>query len=312
MLDPNVEFLWDFGETTETVTGLTTGQYTLTILYDNDCTWTEQINVELPEPIAFQLQGEDTDCPNSSNGSIMVVNAAGGIPSYMYSIDGTNYQDEPLFEGLSPGEYTIGVRDMFGCIESDAIDIEIEFELDHQINLPEFSIIELGDSIVLDPQIDLAEIEDFLWTANGEEIALELLPTVSPNETTIYSLTIYYGNCSEIETATIEVNVPVEPPFEKEKLYLGNVFNPNASDVNSTFFIQSKDGAETQINSFRIYDRWGNLVFEIDNPKINEPADGWNGNFNGKKVNAGVFVFMLDYESEGERNIETGTVTLMH
>ena len=40
---------------------------------------------------------------------------------------------------------------------------------------------------------------------------------------------------------------------------------------------------------FKIYDRWGELVFATTNL-----AKGWDGTFRGQKVNPGVFVYHLN------------------
>lgn len=64
---------------------------------------------------AVQVEKEPvTDCQNH-NGSLQI-QAAGGLGSYAYSIDGgQHWQAEPLFPGLSPGQYEVMVRDETGA-----------------------------------------------------------------------------------------------------------------------------------------------------------------------------------------------------
>jgi gliding motility-associated-like protein len=55
--------------------------------------------------------------------------------------------------------------------------------------------------------------------------------------------------------------------------------------------------AATKIISFRIFDRWGRIVFEISNGIANQPQFGWNGNdMEGKKLNSGVYVYTYEIE----------------
>jgi hypothetical protein len=42
---------------------------------------------------------------------------------------------------------------------------------------------------------------------------------------------------------------------------------------------------------FRVYDRWGALVFEGKNIPFNEPNEGWDGTINGKIADTGVYVW---------------------
>ncbi|MFN4081437.1 MAG: gliding motility-associated C-terminal domain-containing protein, partial [Saprospiraceae bacterium] len=54
------------------------------------------------------------DC-GQNNGEIQI-NASAGQPPYAYSIDGTNYQTQPVIGNLGPGDYIIWVRDALGCV----------------------------------------------------------------------------------------------------------------------------------------------------------------------------------------------------
>ena len=45
---------------------------------------------------------------------------------------------------------------------------------------------------------------------------------------------------------------------------------------------------------FRIFDRWGELVYQEENFQPNNPGSGWDGNFNGKPMNPAVFVYFAE------------------
>jgi len=65
---------------------------------------------------------------------------------------------------------------------------------------------------------------------------------------------------------------------------------------------------KTKITSFSmtIYNRWGGTVFIAD-----QIEDYWDGTFNGKDMDSGVFVFIIEY-SDGIRDYqESGDVTLL-
>jgi gliding motility-associated-like protein len=84
------------------------------------------------------------------------------------------------------------------------------------------------------------------------------------------------------------------------ELFVPNVFSPNEDGRNDVF---KPRGTNLFEYNLRIYDRWGNLVFEADNIE-----DGWDGTFNGKPMNSGVFVYYI--LSAGEV-VSKGNVTLL-
>ncbi|MBK6621754.1 MAG: gliding motility-associated C-terminal domain-containing protein [Saprospirales bacterium] len=78
---------------------------------------------------------------------------------------------------------------------------------------------------------------------------------------------------------------------EKESwLYMPTAFSPNDDGENDVFFPQS--GPEVlEIELFQIFDRWGDLVFQAREFLPNDPAFGWDGNFEGRPMNSQVLVW---------------------
>ena len=66
------------------------------------------------------------------------------------------------------------------------------------------------------------------------------------------------------------------------------------------------------IRSFRIYDRWGQQIFEQRNFLANEPNKGWNGTFKGKLLDPNVFVYTLEVVCENNQVLLfKGNITLV-
>ena len=56
-----------------------------------------------------------------------------------------------------------------------------------------------------------------------------------------------------------------------------------------------------------IYNRWGQLLF-----KSNDPNVGWDGTFNGKKLEGAVYVYSVSYQNlMGSPKKREGTITLI-
>jgi gliding motility-associated-like protein len=62
----------------------------------------------------------------------------------------------------------------------------------------------------------------------------------------------------------------------------------------------------------RIYDRWGELVFEKKNFGTNNEYEGWDGTYKGNEISPGVYVFYAEIELlDGTRRTITGDITLV-
>ncbi|WP_034919103.1 LamG-like jellyroll fold domain-containing protein [Gillisia sp. CAL575] len=103
---------------------LAAGNYTITVKDINGCTTTEA--VEVTEPIILSMQAATVKvvgCAGAADGSITAGVVSGGNGSYEYSINGTTFQNNGTFTGLSGGIYTLSVRDTKGCSTSENIEI---------------------------------------------------------------------------------------------------------------------------------------------------------------------------------------------
>jgi gliding motility-associated-like protein len=112
-------FLWSNGATTEDVTTLTAGVYSVTVTDANGCSGTlNGINVTEPLPIVISSATNiDATCAGVNDGSIQVNSVTGGTAPYQYSNDnGGSFQVSNLFANLLPGNYDVVARDADGCV----------------------------------------------------------------------------------------------------------------------------------------------------------------------------------------------------
>ena len=96
--------------------------YTFEVEDANGCTAQGTETIIDPDPIVVTLtptlyNGSMISCPGADDGEITATHT-GGTLSYQYSIDGTNFSADAVFSGLSPGSYTVTVRDINGCLGS--------------------------------------------------------------------------------------------------------------------------------------------------------------------------------------------------
>lgn len=301
IISGDIQVVWSNGTEGMEVVNLPEGWVFYVIDYDKNCSLTDSVYVESIDPISFELLSFDQDCEGL--GVIEVIEFTGGAGSPAYSIDGINFQENEVFSGLSAQEYQVFVEDLFNCTGENSVVINDNSDL--QLDLPGVEPISKGEVSYLNPLINEETIDSFEWyPMEGILNPGNLIAQVSPEQTTSYTLTIYFGDCVEIRTVTVEVIADPE-------LYIANMFSPNNDGNNDDFLIQSDPDQDIIINSFLIYDRWGNLVFEAEDFKTNSTEWAWDGTFNGKVVNPGVFIYLVRYTHNNSELVKHGTITLV-
>lgn len=116
---PAYTYLWSSGQTTSSASGLSFGNYTITVTDSKGCTKTGTVSITQPTAITVTTTVTNASC-SSSNGTASVV-ASGGTPSYTYSW--SNGQSTTTATGLSAGSYTITVTDNKGCTKTGVANI---------------------------------------------------------------------------------------------------------------------------------------------------------------------------------------------
>ena len=83
-----------------------------------------------------------------------------------------------------------------------------------------------------------------------------------------------------------------------------NAFSPNGDGVNDILRVRGLNLLELEL---KIFDRWGELVFETTDQSI-----GWDGTFKGKEVDPDVYVYHLRVICFDEQeNLIKGNITLI-
>lgn len=101
-----------------TFTGISPGNHVIIIRDAFLCTFTLPFVINQPLVLSVTISSqEDVNCHGGSDGSVTVT-ASGGVPPYVFSLDGGAFQSSGLFSGLPAGSYFITVRDANGCLRN--------------------------------------------------------------------------------------------------------------------------------------------------------------------------------------------------
>ena len=114
-------YLWDNGQTTDSVYNLSAGDYNVTITDYNGCSSTITATINEPVTLNSSITGSNNvSCNGGSNGSA-VVSASGGTAPYSYLWD--NGQSNSYISSLSAGDYNVTVTDVNGCNTNSIVTI---------------------------------------------------------------------------------------------------------------------------------------------------------------------------------------------
>ncbi len=120
-----------------------------------------------------------------------------------------------------------------------------------------------------------------------------LNPVATPTESTTYTATIFYSRNGVSCTNQASIAIELIQTCTNEIIYVPNTFTPNEDGLNDKFGVRGL--GINKINYFRVFDRWGRLVFETENVLPNSKEAFWDGNTkNGKPENPGVYVYMYE------------------
>jgi gliding motility-associated-like protein len=264
----------------------------------------------LPE---IEVEQEDSPCADSDAGAI-IITSIDNAEGLLYSIDGgQSWTDQSEFNDLAPGIYNLNIEDQYGCRwELETVELTEPQALaafageDRQVeeNIGAISLEVSGN-------FDINTIEDVVWMENGTvicsgtpELCWEI--EVNPDGVAEYCVTVTdFNGCISTDCVVLRERVVRD-------VYIPNVFMPGTGSGEDVFYIQTDQYIEL-INEFRIYDRWGNLVFEAEpDHEPNSRDSGWDGTRNDEYVQQGVYVYVIRLTyTDGQQEFFTGDITLI-
>jgi hypothetical protein len=199
-----------FTSTSEDITNLTTGTYTVVVSTYVGCSSTATVSVTEPSSLVLTIVGSNALCTGQSSGSIDLT-VSGGTPSYTYLwSNGSTNED---LTNLSPGNYIISVTDNSSCVATSSVTISNPTPFTISVNSPTISTCQN-----LPVQLTVTNGNTYLWSNGSTTSTISVLPT----STTVYTVESWNeNNCYAVAQSTVTVDQT--PPL----LTIGNVSGPN-------------------------------------------------------------------------------------
>ena len=93
--------------------------------------------------------------------------------------------------------------------------------------------------------------------------------------------------------------------IQEPNIFIPNAFHPGG--FLNEIFTPSNAFVSTENYSLRIFNRWGEMIFETTDPKV-----GWDGTTNGRYAPEAVYVYLLQaVQADGSEILRKGSVTLI-
>lgn len=296
-------YLWSTGATTASIEVSTAGIYSVTVTDNLGCTAEDDLEVSISQ-IEATVNTTPPSCFGDSDALISIDNISGGSGNYRFSLGNLPPQSDPLFSGLTSGTYNLIIEDMdLGCSLTRSATISTPAPLNVELGADQ--LIGLSDSIQLLAAVNF-QLARIVWTPADSLSCTDCLnPIANPSSTTTYTVEAFDENgCSQTDEITIRVQV-------LRRVFVPNAFSPDGDGVNDSFTIFGANEIE-EITSMKIFNRWGNLLFEGGPFLPGDLSLGWDGTYRGQFVNSGVYLYFAEIRyKNGVTEVISGDVTVV-
>ena len=286
-------FSWSIGDTTTVIDNLGSGRYTIVLTSTEGCiTSALYVLIDTTSLPVLQVDSVLAASCDSANGSITLV--APQAQSYRWSTGDTT----PQLNNLLGGTYGVTIEGNNGCENSLSVVVPT-------LPVPSLAayINAVGmdsASIVINQPFSIGagaheQGVQYTWQVDvlqGGTVTLEdsNLPntTGSSTDSGFYQLRIVATDetgCSATDTVWLQV---------QDVTFLGmpTAFTPNGDGIND--FYRPANLTSSSIKAFRIYNRWGQLVYEGT-----DTQEQWDGTYQGIPQPSEVYLYYLEYEWPG-------------
>lgn len=288
-------YLWSNGSglSSLNVSPMTSTIYTVTATDSLGCKSADNVTVTiLPLPL---VAINDTEI---CAGKTAILTASGGVHYLWNTADTTAYI---IVSPLNSTNYTVSVTDINNCMNSASNLVTVSTFYVNIDAIPD-SLINEGENVWLHAIYSFIETS-ILWSpAAGLSNTDSNYTLANPMVNTTYKVIITDANgCIAMDS----INIIVIP---KNIVLVPTGFSPNGDGVNDKLNVTLSPHLE--LESFKIYNRWGEEVFNY--PKFSQ-GKGWDGIYKEREQPISSYIWMVQARNKitGAEVNRNGNVTLL-
>jgi len=299
--DPVSSYTWTFGDGNGSSLQNPTHYYGVPGIYDvtlsvetqSGCrnSFTKKAAVKVVSRPDIAITGDTSICVNDSilHAGIFIRPDSSAVNwSWTFPNGNTaSVQNPPSQTYTTAGDLTVLA---FATNSSGCIDTASQHIVVHPlptVDMPGQMTIQSGFADTI-PAIYSNGVNHWAWTP---QYALSCFdcprPVVNPRSTTAYQVAF-----SDINGCHNKANIQVVVICRDANFYIPNTFSPNGDGSNDKFYPRGK--GLYLIRALRVFNRWGEVVFENRNFSANDALQGWDGTYKGGKAQPDVYVYQVE------------------
>ncbi|NRB63652.1 MAG: gliding motility-associated C-terminal domain-containing protein [Saprospiraceae bacterium] len=285
-----------------------------------ECTQIDSVTITQYDnaPDSLELRINDVVCYGERNGLIQVLGVTGGEQPLLYSLNERPFSSGRQFANLEAGAYNLIVQDARGCELRQRILVQPRNDV--FVDLGPDQYIQQGDRVRLRALTSIpdGQVRELRWTRPDTLscdtcIIQNLLPLETMN---LQAIAVDTNGCRGQDNVNIFVD-------KRKRVYIPTAFSPDGDGLNDVIMIYAARDVQ-RVRSWRIFDRWGELVWEKQDFPPNDPTFGWDGQWRNALqqkrkqedrfilMNAQVYVYYAEIEFiDGDVVLFKGDFTLM-
>ena len=229
---------------------------------------------------------------------VNLIGSGGQLP-LSFALMGEDFTDSSTYSELSAGANTFLVRDAAECTTEWTVDIP---------STPHVEITDLTAEQLFCGDV-LSEIQFNRGGGTGN-----LTTRIYDNSGQLVDQTLGLPEGQYRLTITDELGCEATDFImvrkEECQMYIPTIFGLNSDSDDQVFKPGVPAASGFLITTFQIYDRWGNLVYNKENIDPLTFTEWWDGTFNGRDVEQGVYLYVIELGGESAEIIR-GTITVI-
>jgi gliding motility-associated-like protein len=257
-------------------------KYVVTVTSAYGCISKDSVDIKVSQPFTISTTGDKIICA----GEQVQLGVSGTAVRYewfpSYSLDSKTSMT-PIAKPDTTTTYTVVGYGNDNCFtEKQQVTVTV-------VPLPIVStvkqtVISYGSTLPLATTVS-PDVTQYLWSPPTYLNCLNCpMPLSTPKENITYKVTVSNAaGCTASDTLRVTLTC------SDADVFLPNTFTPNGDGANDVFYPRGK-GIRT-VKYLRIFNRWGEMVYEKKDFNIDDRSAGWDGVYKGQRLPSGVFVY---------------------
>lgn len=249
------------------------------------CEASDSVTISVMQPFTMKVSGSDTLC--AGDNIQLIANGASKYQWYPATGLSNATASNPVASPASTTDYMVIGSDVLNCF-SDTGYVKLSVFPIPQFNITDHVITLAAGSTATIGTTSSPDITHWKWyPARDLNCADCPAPVVTAKDNITYRAEAWNdGGCATTDKVTISVIC------NDGNVFIPNTFSPNNDGMNDVFYVRGK--GINSVKSMKIFNRWGELVFEKNEFNANDINAGWNGTYKNTNLTPDVYVYIVD------------------